>query len=106
VLLQVMADTGNVRGDLDTIREADTSNLTQSRVRLLGGHGTNCSADTTLLGAAQIRVLLLLRVISLLQGGSGALGNQDLTAFAYKLVKSRHFVSPFLIVNIGYFPTF
>ena len=33
VLLQVMADTGNVRGDLDTIREADTSNLTQSRVR-------------------------------------------------------------------------
>jgi len=106
VLLQVMADTGNVRGDLDTIREADTSNLTQSRVRLLGGHGTNCGADTTLLGAAQIRVLLLLRVISLLQGGSGALGNQDLTAFAYKLVKSRHFVSPFLIVNIGYFPTF
>ena len=53
VLLQVMADAGNVRGDLNTIRQADTGDLTQSRVRLLGGHGTNCSADTTLLGAAQ-----------------------------------------------------
>ena len=33
------------------------------------------------------------------------LGSQNLTAFAYKLVKSRHFVSPFLMMNIGLFPT-
>ena len=88
VLLQVMADTGNVRGDLDTIREADTGDLTQSRVRLLGGHGTDRSADTALLGAVQIRILFLLRVVSLQQCGSSALRSQDLTAFAYKLVKS------------------
>ena len=101
-----MADTGNVRGDLNTIREADTSNLTQSRVRLLRGHGTNSGADTTLLGAVQIRILFLLRIVALQQCGSGALGSQNLTAFAYKLVKSRHFVSPFLMMNIGQFPTF
>jgi hypothetical protein len=106
VLLQVMADTGNVRGDLDTIREADTGDLTQSRVRLLGGHGTDCSADTALLGAVQIRILFLLRVVSLQQCGSSALRSQDLTAFAYKLVKSRHWFSPFLMMNIGCFPTF
>ena len=29
-----------------------------------------------------------------------------LTAFAYKLVKSRHFVSPFLMMNIGRFSDF
>ena len=50
VLLQVVADAGNVRGDLDTIRQADTGNLTQCRVGLLGGHGTDGSADATLLG--------------------------------------------------------
>src|SRR5699024_2506026 len=60
MLLQVMADTGNVRGDLDTIREADTGNFTQSRVRLLGGHGTHRRADAAFLRAVQVGVLLLL----------------------------------------------
>jgi hypothetical protein len=36
VLLQVVTNTRNVRGDLNTIREADTGYLTQSRVRLFG----------------------------------------------------------------------
>ena len=53
-----MADTWNVRGNLDTIRQADTGNFTQSRVGLLGGHGTHSSADTTLLRAVQVGVLL------------------------------------------------
>ena len=60
----------------------------------------------TLLGAVQIRILFLLRVVSLQQCGSSALRSQDLTAFAYKLVKSRHWFSPFLMMNIGCFPTF
>ena len=72
VLLQIVADAGNVRGDLDTIRELDTGNLTQSRVRLLGGHGTNGSADAALLGAVLIAVGLLLGVVALQKsGGSG-----------------------------------
>src|SRR5699024_10381439 len=91
VLLQVMADTRNVRGNLDTIREADTGNFTQGRVRLLRGHGTDRSADAALLGAVHVGVLLLLGVVALLKGRRGALGDQDLTAFAHELVKSRHF---------------
>ena len=90
-----MADTGNVRGDLDTIREADTGNFTQSRVRLLGGHGTHGSADTTLLRAVEVGVLLFLGVVALQKGRRGALFDQNLTAFAHELVKSRHFFSPF-----------
>ena len=98
VLLQVMADTRNVRGDLDTIREADTGNFTQSRVRLLGGHGTHSSADAALLRAVQSGVLLLLGVVASLKSGRGALVDQDLTAFAHELVKSRHFFSPFISI--------
>ncbi len=92
VLLQVVADTRNVRSYLDTIREADTCYLTQSRVRLFRGHGTNSSAYATLLRALQIGILLLLGVVALLQSGCGALRLKNLTAFAYELVKSRHFV--------------
>ena len=60
--------------------------------------GTNSGANTTLLGAVHGGVLLLLGVVALLKGRSSALGYQDLTAFAYELVKSRHFFSPFLII--------
>jgi hypothetical protein len=92
VLLQVVADTGNVRGYLDTICELNTGYLTKSRVGLLGGHSTNSSANTTLLGAVSIAVGLVQRVVALLQSRSSRLADRHLTAFAYKLVKSRHFV--------------
>src|SRR3954467_13994895 len=36
VLLQVVADAGNVGGDLDPAGQPNTGDLTQSRVRLLG----------------------------------------------------------------------
>ena len=80
---------------IDTIREADTGNFTQSRVRLLGGHGTHGSADTTLLRAVEVGVLLFLGVVALQKGGCSALFDQNLTAFAHELVKSRQFFSPF-----------
>src|SRR5829696_4625480 len=35
VLLEVMADAGDIGGDLDTVREADTRHLAKRRVRLL-----------------------------------------------------------------------
>ena len=98
-----MADTRNVGGDLDTIRQADTGNFTQSRVGLFGGHGTNSGANTTLLGAVHGGVLLLLGVVALLQSRGSALLDQDLTTFAHELVKSRHFFSPFLIIPRSFF---
>ena len=86
MLLQVVADTRNVRGYLDTIRELNTGYLTQSRVRLFGGHGTNSGANTTLLGAVGIAVGLVQRVVSLLQSRGGRLADRHLTAFAYTRV--------------------
>ena len=40
VLLQVVADTGDVSGNFHTVGQAYTSDLTQCRVRLLGAGGT------------------------------------------------------------------
>jgi len=49
VLLQIVANTRNVGGALDTIRETNTGNLAKRRVRLLGRGRKNAGADTTLL---------------------------------------------------------
>ena len=49
VLLQVVTDTGDVSGDLVTIRQTHTGDLTKSGVRLLRGGGTNGGAHTSLL---------------------------------------------------------
>ena len=57
VLLQVVADTGDVRGDLVTIGQADTGDFTQSRVRLLGRRGTDRGADASLLRGAEVGLL-------------------------------------------------
>ncbi len=71
VLLQVMADTRNVRGDLDTIRQRRTrAILRRAELGFLGVMVRNGSANTSLLGAAQVGVLLLLGVVALLQAGA------------------------------------
>ena len=57
VLLQVVADTGNVSGNFHTIGQANTSDLTQCRVGLLGSGGTNSGANTTLLGEGRVVAL-------------------------------------------------
>jgi hypothetical protein len=49
VLLEIVPDTRDVRGHFNAIREADSSHLSQSRVRLLGRRGINAHADTPLL---------------------------------------------------------
>ena len=60
VLLQVVADTGDVGRDLHAVDQAHTADLTQSRVRLLGGGGVHAGAHATLLRVAlQSRRLLL-----------------------------------------------
>ena len=49
VFLKVMAFTWDVSGDFHAVAEANTSNLTHCRVRLLGRHGAHLGADTALL---------------------------------------------------------
>src|SRR5690349_17501163 len=49
VLLEVVADAGDVGGDLDAIRQANTGDLAQGRVRLLGRDGAHDGADAALL---------------------------------------------------------
>src|SRR2546423_14353339 len=45
VLLQVVADTGDVGGDLDAAGQADTSHLPKGRVGLLRSGGVDARAD-------------------------------------------------------------
>jgi hypothetical protein len=90
-----MANTGNVSGNFHTIGQTHTGDLTQSGVRLLGGGGTNSSANTTLLGGRQGGSLVLQSVQTSLQSGSGGLVGDLLTAAANQLIKSRHLISPF-----------
>src|SRR3954468_18719575 len=52
VLLQVVADAGDVRGDLDARGEADPSHLAERGVRLLRRRRVDARADTTTLRAA------------------------------------------------------
>jgi hypothetical protein len=51
VLLQGMTFAGNVTRDLNPIRETNTGNLPQSRVRLLWRRGIHTYTNTTLLRA-------------------------------------------------------
>ena len=51
VLLQVVADTGDVGGNLIAIRQADTGDLTKCGVRLLGGHRLYDETHSTTLRA-------------------------------------------------------
>src|SRR3954453_6517478 len=52
VLLQVVADAGDVRGHLDATGEADTSALAQRRVRLLRRRRVDARADAAALSSA------------------------------------------------------
>ena len=66
VLLQVVADTGNVGGHFVTVGETDTGDLTQSGVRLLRSRGTHSGADAALLGRRLVGLAVLqgFRVLS------------------------------------------
>ena len=90
VLLQVVADAGDVSGNFHTVGQANTGDLTQCGVGLLGGGGTDCGADTTLLGGGQVGSLVLQSVQTSLQSGSSGLVGGHLAASSDELIKSRH----------------
>ena len=95
VLLQVVADTGDVSSDFVTVGQTHTSDLTQSGVGLLRGRGTNCGADASLLRSGQVGLLILQGVQALLHCGRCGLVGNLLSAFSYQLVKSGHCFPPF-----------
>ena len=70
VLLQVVADTGDVGGNLVAIRQTDTGDLTQSGVRLLRGRGSDCGADASLLGRRKIGSTVLQSVETFCSAGA------------------------------------
>ncbi|VXC71244.1 conserved exported hypothetical protein [Arthrobacter sp. 9V] len=78
VLLEVVANTGDVGGNFYATVETHTCHLTESRVRLLGGGGVNAGANTAAHRAA-------------LQRGSLGLGDLRRAALADQLVNRRHF---------------
>src|SRR6516162_1388139 len=85
VLLQVVPDARDVRGDLDLAGKPDPRHLAQGGVRLLGRGRVDARANPAALGAA------------LQRRGSG-LGYLVLAALADQLLDSGHRVSVFLLL--------
>src|SRR5262245_51449429 len=81
VLLQVVADTRDVGGDLKAAHEPDTGHLAQGRVGLTRGSGVHARAHATTLRAALERRRL-------------ALARLGLAALADQLLDGGHRVSP------------
>src|SRR5256885_13760955 len=77
VLLQVVADAGNVGRHLDAVRQPDARDFSQRRVRLLRGLSEDAHAHTALLRAV-------------LQRGALRLADDLLPPGAHKLTDSRH----------------
>src|SRR6185503_4524153 len=77
VLLEVVADTRDVRRDLDAAGQAHAGDLAQGGVRLLGSRGVDPRADASALRRA-------------LQGGRLVLRHLVLAALADQLVDGGH----------------
>src|SRR5487761_244851 len=90
VLLQIVADAGDVRGDFGGIGEASARDLAQSRVGLLRRLRIDADANSALLRAA-------------LERGRLRLCPQLLAAMSNQLRKRRHY-SPPKVTRISHFP--
>jgi hypothetical protein len=77
VLLEVVADARDVRGDLDPVGQADAGDLAERGVGLLGGGGVDARAHSPLLRRA-------------LEGGGGLLRALLRAAALHELVDRRH----------------
>src|SRR5688500_4304970 len=82
VLLEVVANSRDVRRDLDAAGQAHAGDLAQGGVRLLRGGGVDAGADTASLGRT-------------LQGRRLVLGHLVLAALADQLLNGGHLVVPF-----------
>jgi hypothetical protein len=77
VLLQVVADAGDVSGHLDPIRQSNASYFPQRRVGLLGSGSVHARTHAALLRAS-------------LQRRTGGLITWRSTPFSHELIKRRH----------------
>ena len=67
VLLQVVADTGNVGRSLQTVGKSHSGDFTERRVRLFGVGGGNLGANASFLGRRQIGCDIVKSVEALLK---------------------------------------
>ena len=95
VLLKVVADTGNVRGNFHSVAQTYSGDFTKSRVRLLRGRGTDSGANAALLRAVLVNGNLFLGVLTSQQSRSGGFGLKIMSSVVNELVKSRHRFPPF-----------
>src|SRR5262249_12120182 len=83
VLLQVVADAGDIRGDFDGIRKANAGDFAERGVRFLRRLRVDADADSALFRAAH-------------QRGRLRLGDDALASHTYQLRKCRHSLPSFL----------
>ena len=87
MLLKVVTDTGNVAGSLHSVGKSYSGDLTKSRVRLLGGSGSNLGANASSLRCRLVDGSVLKSVEASLKRRSLGLRELILTAILDKLVK-------------------
>ncbi len=96
VLLKVVADTGNVGSSLHSVGKSYSGDLTESRVRLLGGYGSYLGANASSLGCSLVDGCVLECVEASLKHRGLGFCNLVLTTFLYELVKGWHDFPPLL----------
>ena len=84
VFLQIVPLAADVRSDLFTVRKADTCDLAESGVRLLGCHGRDLETHAALLGSTgrqtnPLHVERVPRVLEVRSFGPAMLGSSSVT---------------------------
>src|SRR4051794_39284188 len=91
VLLEVVADAGDVGRDLHLVGQPDARDLAQRRVRLLGRHRPDLQAHAPLLGGTRDRHLAASQAVPVLaHGGRLDLRDLALAPVAHELADRRH----------------
>ena len=89
VLLQIVAFAGDVRGNLDSVGQTHTGNLTKSRVRFFRGRNFDHGAHTAFLRRVLVNGGTLFGVPAFEQSGGLSLFLQVFSSLANQLIKGR-----------------
>jgi hypothetical protein len=90
VFLKVVAYTGDISGNFETVGESYSCDLSLSGVRLLRGLNSHLSANASLLRAGNFNCNFLDRVGASLESGRLGFVGLVLSAVLYQLVECRH----------------
>ena len=109
VLLEVVSDTGDIDGRLESIGKSYTGNLAERRVRLLRGSRGNLRAYASLLRRAFVSRGIGQRVVAVLKHRRLGLINRLFAALLDELIKGWHIAPPLennknLFIRGGYDP--